>query len=109
MSYTSLLIDTCTTQRYVLDGGTDAYGHPTGTWTNYLIDQACRLTTAKGREIKVGAELVIADYKLFVLDIDITEQHQVIVGGITYEILLVETYADDTTDHHKQAWLRVSR
>ncbi len=60
-------------------------------------------------EIKVGAELVVADYKLFVGDVDITEQDRIIIDSLTYEILLVENYADGSSDHHKQCWLRISR
>ncbi len=108
MSYTSLLIDTCITRRFT-EGVADGYGVPVRTWTDNLTDQACRLTVAGGREIKIGAELVIADYRLFVLDIDIIEQDMVVIGGLTYEVLLVEDYADSTVDHHKQVWLRISR
>ena len=109
MSYTSLLIQTCTTQRYPAGGATDAYGTPAKAWANYLVDEPCRLNANKGREIKVGAEIVVADYRLFVGDVDITEQHRVVIGGLTYEVLLVENYADGTADHHKQCWMRIAR
>ena len=108
MSYTSLLIETCTTQRFT-EGAVDDYGNPTLTWADNLVDQPCRLNSAKGRELKIGAEIVVADYKLFVLDIDITEQDRVVIGSLTYEILLVEEYQAATLDHHKQVWLRISR
>ena len=108
MSYDSLLIDTCTIQRFT-EGVVDAYGNPTLTWADHLVDEACRLTSSSGREIKVGAELVIADYKLFLGDVDITERDRVVVGLLTYEILLVQSYADGIGDHHKQCWLRISR
>ena len=62
-----------------------------------------------GREIKVGAEIVIADYKLFLSDVDITEQDRVVIGGLTYEVLLVQDYEDHTSSHHKQCWMRISR
>jgi len=108
MSYALLLIDTGTIQRFT-EGVIDAYGNPTLTWADHLVDEPCRLVSAKGRELKVGAELVIADYKLFVNSIDVTEQDRVVIGGNTYEILLVEDYADSSTSHHKQIWLRISR
>lgn len=109
MSFDSLLIDLCTIQRYS-EGAADDYGNPILTWDlTYLVDERCRLTTSSGREIKIGAEIVVADYKLFLSDVDITEQDRVVVDSITYEILLVQDYADHTSDHHKQAWLRVSR
>lgn len=108
MSYTSLLIQTCTIQRFT-EGVADSYGAPTLTWADHLADQACRLETAKGKELKVGAEIVVADYKLFLLSVDVTEQDRVVLGGLTYEILLVEDYLNGTTSHHKQVWLRISR
>lgn len=108
MSYTSLLIHTCTTQRFT-EGAADGYGNPILTWADNLTDIACRLTTAKGRELKVGAELVVADYKLFVLDVDITEQDRIVIDSLTYEVLLIEEYSDDSAEHHKQCWLRISR
>jgi len=107
MSYDSLLIDTCTIQRFT-EGVADAYGNPDLTWTDHLVE-SCRLTSSSGREIKVGAELVIADYKLFLGDVDITEQDRVIIGTLTYEVLLVQNYNDSIKDHHKQCWMRISR
>lgn len=38
MSYTSLLINTCTTQRFV-EGAQDAYGNPTKAWVDHLTDE----------------------------------------------------------------------
>jgi len=107
MSFNDLLIDTCTIQRFT-EGAVDVYGNPTLVWADHLTED-CRLTSSSGREIKVGAELVIADYKLFIGDVDITEQDRVVIGGLTYEILLVQNYADSSTDHHKQVWMRISR
>ncbi len=108
MSYTSLLIETCTIQRFT-EGAADDYGNPALTWTDHLTDEPCRLVASSGREIKVGAEIVVADYKLFVESIDITEQDRVVISGITYEVLLIQDYADAGSSHHKQCWLRVSR
>ncbi len=109
MSYTTLLIDTCTVQRYA-GAGADDYGNPVLTWDlTYLENQACRLVAAPGTELKVGAEIVIADYKLFVQSIDITERDRVVINLLTYEILLVQDYDDGTGSHHKQCWLRISR
>ena len=108
MSFETLLINTCTTKRFT-EGAPDAYGNPVKTWADHLTNQDCRLASSSGREVKVGAEVVIADYKLFIGDVDITEQDRVIVDGITYEVLLVQTYADSVDDHHKQCWLRVAR
>ncbi len=108
MTYTTLLIENCTVQRYT-EGARDASGNPTLTWADNLTGQACRLVAAPGTELKVGAEIVVADYKLFVQDINIIEQDRVVIDSLTYEVLLVQTYANLTTDHHKQVWLRISR
>ena len=109
MSFANLLIHTCTVQRYT-EGAQDDYGNPILTWDlTYIEDEPCRLTASSGKEIKVGAEIVIADYKLFLDTVDITEQDRVVISGDTYEILSVQDYADSSASHHKQAWLRISR
>ncbi len=108
MSYTSLLIDTCTVRRFTT-GAVDDYGHPTKTWADHLTNQACRLMTTTGIEVKVGAEVVVANYELFLEDIDITEQDRVIVNSITYEVLLVSDRQDGIADHHKECLLRTIR
>ena len=108
MSYTSLLIDTCTIQRST-DGAQDGYGQPAQTWTDWATAQACRLMATQAREITLGAEVVIADYKLFLEDLAITEQDRVIIGGITYEVLQVATRQDGDADHHVEAYMRTVR
>lgn len=108
MSFTSLLTNICTIE-YFTEGDPDSYGNPALTWTARYTDEACRLVASSGREIKIGAEVVIADYKLFLGDITITEQDRVVIGSNTYEILLVQDYGDSFENHHKQCWLRISR
>lgn len=108
MSYTDLLIETCTVRRFT-EGARDASGQPTLTWSDHLTDEPCRLVAEPGKELKIGAEIVVADYKLFVGDIDITEQDQIILNSLTYEVLLVQNYDAAAVDHHKQCWLRISR
>ena len=110
MSFTSLLKDTCTVRRFS-EGVADAYGTPAKTWAAYLTDQACRLeaSTSGGHEFKVGAEVVVADNRLYIGLVDITEQDRVVINSITYEILLVENFADAATNQHKRCWLKVVR
>ncbi len=108
MSYTSLLINTCTVRRNT-PGAADAYGSPAPSWADYLTDQACRIQDAKGKEILVGAEVVVADYKLFLQDIDITEQDRVVIGAVTYEVLMVTDKQDSSTTHHKECYLKTVR
>lgn len=109
MAYVDLLINTCTVRHYAPDGGTDDYGNPTLASSD-VVGNLCRLMATSGRELKVGAELVIADYKLFVLEaLAITEQDEVIMNGVTYEVLFVADRQDDTSNHHKECLLRVAR
>ncbi len=108
MSYTSLLINTCTVQRNTA-GAQGAYGTPADTWADHLTDEACRLMAGAGKEVTVGAEVVIADYKLFLGDVDITEQDRVVIGAITYEVLLVTDKQDGSGSHHKECFMRAVR
>lgn len=108
MSFDSLLINTATVRRYT-EGAADAYGRPAKTWADHLTDEPCRLVASSGREIKVGAEVVIADNMVFFGDIDITEQDRIVIDGITYEAILVLFRQDAVSDHHKQVYVRVAR
>ena len=116
MSYTSLLINTATVYRYTT-GVADGYGKRKETWAAVpaLSDIACRIMPVSGVEVKVGAELVIADYKLFLEDVTVTEQDRVNVywgtvdAWVMYEILLVKDRQDGTDSHHKECLLRVVR
>ena len=110
MAYSDLLVNVCAISRYE-EGDADAYGVLEKTWGSILDDEPCRLSNPGGREIKVGAEVVIADYKLFLAaDVDVTEQDRVIVGtgvsAVTYEVLLVNDLQDGTTNHHLEVFLR---
>ena len=115
MSFADLLINTCTVLE---DTGTvpDGYGNITPDWTVVagLDGIPCRLsipTAGPGREITIGAEVVIADYKLFLEgNVAVTEQNRVeLDNGITYEVLLVMDRQDGIGSHHKELWLRVVR
>ncbi|MBA7641807.1 hypothetical protein ES703_49492 [subsurface metagenome] len=108
MSYTSLLIHKCLIE-YFTEALPDPYGVPVKTWHTRYDDKECRLVASTGTELKVGAEIVVADYKLFLEDITITEQDKVTIDSKVYEILLVQDYADGLANHHKQCWLRISR
>ena len=108
MSFDSLLINTATIQRFT-EGAQDGYGNPIKTWADRVPDVSCRLVASSGREVKVGAEVVIADNMVFFEDIDITEQDRIVIDGVTYEAILVLFRQDATTDHHKQVYVRVAR
>lgn len=102
---------------YIAYAAIDDYGLPVKDWdyVHELGDVRCRIEPAKGKEVLVGAEVVVADYKLFMLDVIITEQDKVDVywgtidGWKEYEILLVEDMQDGTDSHHKECWLRTVR
>ena len=102
MSYTSLLVNTCTIRRYT-EGAQDAYGTPVKTWGDHLTNEPCRLMISGGREIKVGAEVVLSNHRLYLQDIDITERDRVVIGTVTYEILLISDRQDAISDHHIEA------
>ena len=108
MAFEDLLTSLCDTQRFT-EGAQDAYGNPVKTWANNLTDEPCRLTTPSGREIKVGAEVVIADYKIFLGDVDVTEQDRIILDSITYEVLLVADRQNGDGSHHKECFVRTVR
>ena len=108
MSFEDLLINTCTIQRY-MEGAADAYGTPVKTWAAHISGKDCRLMAGKGREVMVGAEVVIADYTLFIEDVDITEQDRVIIDSVTYEVLLVADKQNGSDDHHKECFMRAVR
>jgi len=110
MAFADLLINTCT---ILEDTGAipDAYGNIIPSWTAVagLAGISCRLVASGGREVQVGAEVVIADYRLFTENIAVTEQNRVRISGIDYEILLVTNRQDSIGSHHKELFLRTVR
>jgi len=113
MTFTSLLVDTCTIRRNTI-GAADAYGTPTASWANHLEGQACRIygvtpSRGAGREVYIGAKLVVADKLMMIGDIDITEQDRVVSDGITYEVLMITLRQDGQGSHHNQCWLKTVR
>jgi len=121
MSYNSLLIHIADIKRHT-QTGTDGYGNPIYSWTPPIYpDEPCRLVSKSGREIKVGAEVVISDWQLFVDDsVIVTEQDRVdnirlASTGIalaitdTFEILLVQMRSDGVNEHHKELALQKVR
>ena len=105
MTFASLLINTCTVLRYAA-GAQDAYGTPAKGWFNHLLNEPCRWSTPSNREVKVGAEVVLADLQLFLGDVDVTEQDRLILDTKTYEILSVVPRQNGLGDHHKEVFLR---
>ncbi len=116
MSYTDLLINTCTIQTPT-DGAQDAYGNPTITWANAYEDEPCRWSTPKHTEVKLGLEVVIADLQLFLGDVDVTEQDRIILPAgsfpippwpiYLFEVISAYKRQDGTGDHHVECMLRI--
>ncbi|MBA7640126.1 hypothetical protein ES703_47791 [subsurface metagenome] len=117
MSFSSLLIHTCDigllTQGIKDDYGTRAKTWPTTTYPN----QPCRLVSTGGREVKVGAEVVISDWKLFVDNsVLVGEQDRVsdirlastggVIDSSTFEIILVQMRSNGIGEHHKELALQ---
>ena len=102
---------------YIATASFDAYGLPETVWelATDLPDVPCRLMATGGVELKIGKEVVIADYKLFLGDVTIYEQDRVWVyigtvkGWALYEILLVKDIQDGLDSHHKECFLRTVR
>jgi len=116
MSFASLLIHTCDIGTFT-QGVADAYGTPAETWPLLYISEPCRLMSISGREIKVGASVMISDWKLFVdVAVIIDEQDRVsniidvssgiVVDSATFEVLLVQPRSDSVTGHHKEVFLQ---
>lgn len=117
MSFSSLLIHTCDIGCLV-QGDKDGYGTPAKTWP--VVDyegQPCRLVSTGGREVKIGAKVVISDWKLFVDNsVAVDEQDRVSeirlasTGGIinlaTFEIILVQIRSNGIGEHHKELALQ---
>ena len=108
MTFANLLIDTCEIQRFT-EGAADDYGHPAKTWAAIHEDEPCRHVSGKGREVKVGQEVVIIYDTLFVGDIDVTPQDRVVIDCETYQVLDVVFRKDSVGSHHKELYLEVVR
>lgn len=108
MTLLNALKDRCIIQRFTA-GTADYYGHPAKVWTYLSSNVPCRLIAGSGRELQIGAEVVIAEYKLSLRGVSITEQDRVIISGTTYEVLLVKTRLDGAGSYHKECILRLVR
>ena len=117
MSFDSLLIHICDIKRHTITG-TDDYGNPTYSWIPPIYsDEPCRLMASSGKEIKVGVEVVISDWKLFIDEsATVTEQDRIdnirlastgaVIDASTFEILLVQMRSDGVDKHHSELALQ---
>ena len=116
MSFTSLMIHTCDIGILNQDAKDD-YGTPTKTWPLGYEGVACRLVSTGGREVRIGARVMISDWKLFVDNlVDVDEQDQVSnirlastdgeINLATFEIILVQMRSNGIGEHHKELALQ---
>ena len=105
-AFTDLLIHLCDITRYT-SSGPDSYGQYTKTWNAHLSNVACRLTNPSNNEIETPLEGVVADQKLFMADLDVTEKDRVTSGGIAYEILSVASFPGELNIHKELLMKRV--
>ena len=117
MSFASLLIHTCDIG-LLAQGTQDAYGTPAKTWpTTTYPNQACRLVSTGGREVKIGAEVVVSDWKLFVdSSVAVDAQDRIsdirlastgaVIDSSTFEVILVQMRSNGLSEHHKELSLR---
>ncbi len=116
MSYDSLLIHTCDIGA-LNQGVANNYGTPAETWPLSYTAKECRVMSTAGREIKVGAKVMISDWKIFLpYDVTIDEQDRisnikvratgVVIDSSTFEVLLVQPRSDSTILHHKELALQ---
>ena len=117
MSFDSLLIHTCDIG-LLTQGAADDYGQPANTWpTTTYTSEPCRLVSTGGREVKVGAEVVISDWKLFVDNsVSVDEQDRVsniknaltgtVIDSSTFEVILVQMRSNGISQHHKELILQ---
>ena len=116
MSFDELLIHTCDIGG-LSQGVANNYGTRAKTWPITYPDEPCRLVSTTGREVKVGAEVVISDWKLFVdAAVVVDEQDRVsdiklradgtVIDASTYEVILRQPRSDSVNGHHLELALR---
>ena len=113
MTFDSLLINECDIQEFTVAPAPDDYGQPVKTWQIKDVDGVlyddipCRYVSGKGREVKVGQEVVIIYDEMYVGDITVTEQDRVIFDELTYQIVSVIPRQDGISGHHKHLFLEI--
>ncbi len=116
MSFDSLLIHTCDIGTLSQDA-IDDYGHPAKTWPVTYPNEPCRMVDISGTEIRVGAKVVICDWKLFVNNSVVVDEQDrvtdirlrssgVVIDAATYEIILMLIKSDGVKEHHRELMLQ---
>ncbi len=107
MAFLDLLIQSCIIQRDT-GGAADGYGNLAEDWETHLTED-CLSQPSGGQEIRVGAEVVVADYMLYLADVDVTERDRILLESVVYQILLVKREQDGAGAHHRELFLRTVR
>ncbi len=103
--FLSLLKDTCTIQAKTV-GVTDGLGQQVFAWTNETEDEPCRLEVTSDTEIINEQAVVVQGYNLMLQSgVTISEDHRVIISGLTYSVNAVRGADDADSAHHIEAVL----
>lgn len=116
MAFADLLIHLADIKRFT-PGAVDNYGNPAKAWAIIYADEPCRFISTGGREIKIGAEVVISNWQVFVDDsVIVTEQDRVdnirlassgvVIDASTYEVKLVRIRSNGVGLHHSELALQ---
>ncbi len=116
MTFDALLIHTCDIGA-LTQGAQDDYGTPAATYPLSYETQECRLMPTAAKDIKVGADVVVSDWTLFLpSDVTVDEQDRIsnillrsdgsAVDSSTFEILQVKPRNDGSVLHHQELMLR---
>lgn len=116
MTFDSLLIHTCDIGT-LTQGAADDYGTPAETWPLSYTDEPCRIMSTPGTEIKVGARVMISNWKLFLDDSVLLDEQDrisnikvratgIVIDASTYEILMVQPRSNGVSLHHWEVALQ---
>lgn len=105
---TSLLLNNrCIIQRYT--STPNAYGESVKDWQPLAISVRCRLLNAKGKQLQVDNQAVIAEFLLMLpFEQDIKESDRVVINSLTYDVLFVDPNPGNS-NHHSECFLKLVR
>lgn len=106
MSFSSLLIQTCTIQQKTISQSTY---EKSVVWSNVATNVPCR------KEASLGARIQDAEFRsntdddtfYFNPDVIIVRGNRIILNGLNYDVIKVNEVLDSTTIHHIEAVARL--
>lgn len=93
-----LLPQTCVIQRYTKTG-VALNNDPVYSWAT-LATPKCRLYRQSGKEFDQPHQAVVTTPKVMMMVTDVTEKDRLVIGGETYEVLVVNTIYGMSSAHH---------